>query len=239
MKMNTPGDHGMSSDRYFSRKTLEFLRELKENNEKHWFEANRERYIEEVRNPALRFIEDFRPHLKKISPHFKADARPSGGSLFRIYRDTRFSKDKSPYKTHIGIQFRHLQGRDVHAPGFYLHIEPDSVYAGLGIWHPESETLRKIREAIVEDPAAWKRSAHGKRFLERFELSGESLKRPPRDFDPDHPLVEDLKRKDFVGSATMSSSVVLDSAFLEEFADICRAGAPLVKYLCKALELPY
>ncbi len=225
--------------RYFSRATFAFLRELAQNNEKYWFEANKQRYLADVRNPALGFIEDFRPHLKRVSPHFQADARPVGGSLFRIYRDTRFSKDKSPYKTHVGIQFRHMWGKDVHAPGFYLHIEPGNVFAGVGIWHPDAATLRKIRDAIAGDPIGWKRNTRGKFFRRQFELAGESLQRPPRGYDPEHTCIEDIKRKDFVGYCRLSQKFVTSAGFLLEFAGLCRIGAPLVRYLCRALELPY
>ena len=97
------------------------------------------------------------PHLKKISPHFIADPRPVGGSIFRIYRDIRFSKDKQPYKTHAAAQFRHEAGKDVHAPGFYLHLAVGEVFAGFGIWRPDSSSLLKIRKAIINHPDQWKK----------------------------------------------------------------------------------
>ena len=112
-----------SEQTYFNRAFFRFLEDLKKNNQREWFQANKQRYEDEVRHPAQQFISDFGPQLHKISRHFLADPRASGGSMFRIYRDTRFAKDKSPYKTHVGIQFRHKQGKDVHAPGFYLHLE--------------------------------------------------------------------------------------------------------------------
>ena len=126
-----------------------FLRQLAKNNNREWFQKNKERYEGEVRDPLLRFVEAFGPRLQKISPHFVADPKKMGGSLFRIYRDTRFSRDKSPYKTFCGVQFRHERAKDVHAPGFYLHIQPDEVFVGVGLWHPEGDTLRLIRDAIV------------------------------------------------------------------------------------------
>ena len=95
----------------FGPELFAFLAELELNNNREWFGANRHRYEEHLLEPALAFIEDFAPRLQKISPHFRADARPSGGSLFRIYRDTRFSKDKSPYKTHVGLHFRHERAK--------------------------------------------------------------------------------------------------------------------------------
>lgn len=224
---------------HFTKATFDFLRDLTANNRRDWFEANKARYRADLQEPALRFITDFAAPLRRISKHMRADPRPVGGSLFRIYRDTRFSRDKSPYKTHLGIQFRHEMAKDVHAPGFYVHIEPESVFVGVGMWHPESSALKMIRDRLVDDPAGWKRSAYGKVFRSRFELAGESLKRPPRGYDPDHPLVDDLRRKDFMGVCKLSPAAAKRADFLDQCADICKAGAPLVRYLCKAVDVPF
>jgi uncharacterized protein (TIGR02453 family) len=223
---------------YFTKATFQFLTDLAANNDRDWFKAHKDRYEDAVREPARRFIVDFAPSLKTISPHFRADPRSVGGSLFRIYRDTRFSKDKSPFKTYTGIQFRHDSGKDAHAPGFYLHLEPGSVFVGVGTWHPDSGALRRIRERLLEDGPGWER-AIGEPFRSTFELSGDSLVRAPRGFDPEHSLVEDLKRKDFIGVAPLSESRVIRRDFPERFAEMCRTGAPLVKYLCRALEVPF
>lgn len=229
----------MSVSGHFTGKTFAFLRQLARNNDREWFRENKKHFEREVKDPAVRFILDFAPHLKAISPHFRADPRGNGGSLFRIYRDTRFSKDKRPFKTHTGIQFRHDQGKDAHAPGFYLHLEPGGCFMGVGIWRPDSNTLRKIREGVVNDVQGWKKAVGGKAFQDRFQLSGDSLSRPPRGFDPHHPLVDDLKRKDFIAVSHFSESAVVDPAFLEEFVGRCRAGRPLVSFLCRALEIPF
>ena len=229
----------MPSSKHFSPALFKFLRDLKANNDRDWFKSNKERYEEVLRDPAQRFISDFGPRLAKISPHFSADPRPVGGSLFRIYRDVRFSKDKSPYKTHTGIHFRHKSAKDAHAPGFYLHIEPGTVFVGLGLWHPDGPTLKKIRDHLVAQPAGWKRVLRAKRFSQHFELEGDSLKRPPRGYDPEHPLVEDLKRKDFIGVTRLRQSDVTGAGFLDQFTDLCRAGTPLVRYLCAALRVPF
>ena len=177
---------------------FDFLRDLRENNDREWFQANKGRYLAEVRDPMLDFIGAFAAPLAEISPHFVADPRPNGGSLFRIYRDTRFSRDKTPYKTNAGAHFRHAAGKDAHAPGFYLHLEPGMCFAGCGVWRPDGPTVTKIREAIDVEQHAWTRVTTARDFTETFELEGDSLKRPPRGYEADHPLVEDLKRKDFV-----------------------------------------
>jgi uncharacterized protein (TIGR02453 family) len=224
---------------YFTKAAFTFLKDLKENNEREWFQRNKHRYQDEVRDPAIRFITDFGAHLKTLSEHFRADPRTVGGSMFRIHRDTRFSKDKTPYKTFIGIQFRHELGKDAHAPGYYLHIDRGECFAGAGMWHPDSPSLRKIREAIVDDPDAWKRAAEAEPFVEAYALEGDRLKRPPKGFDPEHPLVEDLKRKDFIGVAKIPQSLIMDPALPEELTKVFRKATPLVQFLCGAVGVPF
>jgi len=219
---------------HFGPGLFKFLNDLAKNNNRDWFKANQDRYEGQVRAPALSFIEDFESHLHKISPYFVASAKKVGGSLFRIHRDVRFGKDKSPYKTSVGIQFRHEDGKGAHVPGFYLHLQPKEVFAAAGTWRPDTPTVTGIREAIVDDPAAWKKAVGGKRFRDTYELSGESLKRPPRGFDGDHAQIEDLKRKDFMGVCRMSQAAVCVGGFERELGKIFRAGSPLVKFLCDA-----
>lgn len=228
----------MAERGHFSSETFAFLRDLERNNKRPWFQENKSRYEEEVKGPALEFIQDFASHLARLSPHFRADPRANGGSLFRIHRDIRFSKDKSPYKTHTGIQFRHEEGRDAHAPGFYLHLEPKQCFVGLGIWRPDGKTLRRIREAIVDDPMGWKKAVSGAGFKKRLHLSGDRLVRCPRGFDPEHPLIEDLMWKDYVAMAGITQKAVTAPTFITEYAAYCRAGMPLVTFLCEALDLP-
>ena len=223
----------------FGPELFSFLTDLRANNDRDWFAANKSRYERDLLEPSLAFIEDFAPLLEQISPHFRADARPSGGSLFRIYRDTRFSKDKSPYKTNLGIHFRHERAKDAHAPGYYLHIGPGEVFAGGGIWHPGTEGATRIREAIVADPERWRRATRTGAFAKRLELGGDSLKRVPPWADAEHPFADDLKRKDFFGWATLSEADVVAPGFVGEYARICRSAAPLMQFLCDALEVSY
>ena len=227
------------TDQPISPALFEFLRELKANNERPWFEANKARYREEVRDPMLDFIAAFAGPLAEISPHFRADPRPNGGSLFRIYRDTRFSKDKTPYKTNVGAHFRHAAGRDAHAPGFYLHLEPESCFAGCGIWHPDGPALAGIRDAIVGRADEWRRTTTAKDFLGTFEMMGQSLKRPPRGYDADHPLIDDLKRKDFVAVTRFSEAEACAPDFPGRFAGIARTGANFIAFLSRAVGVPF
>lgn len=229
----------MSARAPFSPELFSFLRELREHNDRDWFKANKRRYEEVVQEPVLQFVADFAPHLEKISRHMVANPAPVGGSVFRIYRDTRFSRDKSPYKTHTGLHFRHEQSRSAHSPVFYLHLEPGNVFAATGVWRPDAPTLGRIREGIVAEPQRWRRATREKAFAERFQLRGESLTRAPAGYDPDDPLIEDLKRKDFVAVATLNERAACSPGFLEEFASTSRASAPYLRFLCDALGLPF
>ncbi|RMF01690.1 MAG: DUF2461 domain-containing protein [Chloroflexi bacterium] len=229
----------MTQKNYITPELFDFFREIKQNNNRDWFAANKARFESVVREPLLQFIVDFGVRLAEISPHFVADARKSGGSLFRIYRDVRFSKDKVPYKTAAGVQFRHERGKDVHAPGFYLHLEPDSVFIGAGIWHPDNKTLSKIRDAIVENPESWQAVKHGQPFAGAFQLGGDSLKRAPKGYDPDHPMIEDLRRKDFIASRQLSETDACRPDFVDRFAEDCRKAAPFVAFLTRAIGLAW
>ena len=229
----------MTGQPHFTPALFTFLRELRENNNREWFQANKARYEADVRDPLLRFIADFALPLHELSVHFVADPRPVGGSLFRIYRDVRFSKDKSPYKTQAAAHFRHERGKDVHAPGFYLHLEPDDVFAGAGIWHPDTKSLTKIRDAIVANPAGWQRLTSDGEFRRRWQLGGDSLKRTPKGFDPSHPLIEDLRRKDFVTATSFTEEDARAPDFMGQLAQAYRTTAPVVEFLTNSLGLPY
>jgi uncharacterized protein (TIGR02453 family) len=225
---------------HFTPELFRFLRELARNNDRTWFADNRERYHEHVRDPMLRFIEDVGPPLGRISRAFLADPSLQGGSMFRIHRDVRFSKDKSPYKTAASAQFRHRKGRDVHAPGFYVHLEPGSVFAGAGIWRPDGPSLARIRGAIVGDPARWKRLVGTKAFKDgTLRLAGDALKRAPRGYDSEHPLIDDLRRKDFVTVTDLDEKTACAPDFLERYIDSCRKAGPFVRYLNESLDLAW
>jgi len=220
---------------HFTPKLFTFLRELAENNDRDWFAANKERYERDVRTPALRFISDFGAPLAKVAPHLVADPRPNGGSMFRIHRDTRFSRDKSPYKNHVGIHFFHESAKKAPSvPGFYLHLQPGESFAAAGIWHPDSVALARLRDAIAKGGAEWKALRKSK-----LPIEGGSLKRPPRGFAPDHPFIDDLKRTDFVTSVRLDDRDVCKAGFIGEFTRTCRDMAPLVRFVSRSLDLPW
>lgn len=223
----------------FSRKTIAFLKELNQNNNKIWFDQNRQRYEDEVRTPAFDYIESMDQHIAKISPHFIVSAKKVGGSMMRVHKDIRFSKDKTPYKTNIGIHFKHARGKDVHAPGFYLHIEPGDVFLAAGIWRPESSTLKNVRTLMDEYPKEWTKLTKALIGKNEFNFGGESLKRPPKGYQAEHPLINDLKRKDLIAVKNLKISTVYAKDFEKQTARLFKAAAPLVKFICDADDLPF
>jgi len=227
------------ANNHFSPATFAFLEILAANNNRDWFADHKQEYEDKVRVPALAFIEAVGERLPQFAPHFVADSRKMGGSLMRVYRDTRFGKDKTPYKTNIGIQFRHEAGKDVHAPGYYMHISAAECFVGVGIWRPPSAALAKIRTAIVEKPQAWVDMREDGQFSRWFALSGSSLKTAPRGFDKTHPLLDDLKRKDFIGIANLPPALVEQQDFSDIVCDYFVAGTPFMRFLCSALRLPF
>ena len=224
---------------YFTTQGMSFLAELEQNNTRDWFHENKSRYEDLIRTPALNFIDDMENDLTHLSPYFLAISKKVGGSLMRVHRDVRFSKDKSPYKTNIGIQFRHEMGKDVHAPGFYVHVEPGECFVGVGIWRPDSSALGKIRDAIVERDTFWLSAINDKNFKKNFDLSGESLKTQPRGYDKEHPLIEDLRRKDFIAISHVDDKKVLSKNFKQHVVKCFAEAEPYMQFLCKALTLKY
>ncbi|MBI1187781.1 MAG: TIGR02453 family protein [Alphaproteobacteria bacterium] len=225
----------------FSKDFFKFLRELKKNNERAWFEANRERYRSAVQAPLSAFIADLAPLLARTSPHFKCDPRPNGGSMFRIHRDVRFARDKSPYKTHAAAHFRHSVGKDVHAPGFYLHLEPGRIFFGGGMYMPEPAALQMVRTRIAEKSADWRKAKEAASVSRAYGAlsDGEALTRPPRGFDADHPMIEDLKRKSFFLTAESDEAAAGDPAFVKTVAKAYADAAPLMTFLCAAVGVKY
>lgn len=223
----------------FGPSTIHFLTTLAENNNRTWFNEHKQDYEACVLEPALDFIADMAPVIHGVSPHFDVIPKRQGGSLMRIYRDTRFGKDKTPYKTNIGIQFRHAAGKDVHAPGFYLHIDPDELFFGVGMWRPDGPTVARVRAAIDESQDAWRKVSRNKPFASPFEFQGDSLKRPPKGFAADHPLLDDLKRKDFIAVATLDVFDVAKPTLPAAIGKLIKPATAYMSFLCKAVEVPF
>ncbi len=223
----------------FTKATFKFLDELAANNCRAWFEENKPRYESLVRGPALEFITAMAPAFDKIAPHFRTDPRKMGGSLMRVFRDTRFARDKTPYKTNIGIQFRHELGKDVHAPGFYVHIANDECFFGAGCWHPDPDALGKMRDLIVENPKKWFAVRDDKKLVEHWTFAGDSLSRPPRGYAAGHVAIEDLKRKDFIALADLSKAEAIGPELDKLAAARFSTAVPLMRFLCAAVGAQY
>jgi uncharacterized protein (TIGR02453 family) len=228
-----------TNNTYFTPSSLKFLRDLKAHNEKAWFDANRSSFEESVKGPALQLVSDLQPVLKKISPRFVADPRPNGGSLSRMNRDIRFSKDKSPYKTALFLHFKHTAGNEEAMPSFYMHIEPGASTVGGGVWQPGPKPLKKIRDSIVRDPGGWARAAADGVNGACLMSSGETLKRVPPGYDPEFRFADDLRRKDFGVHRPLADSTLTGSKLIDEIGESLRAASPLLKFLCKAVGLPF
>jgi uncharacterized protein (TIGR02453 family) len=218
---------------------IRFLRDLEANNDRDWFLANKDRYEEEVREPALAFIHAMASRLDRISSHLVASEKKVGGSLMRIHRDVRFSKNKQPYKTNLGIQFRHEAGKDVHAPGLYFHVDPKTVFLGAGMWRPDPVALGAVRKQIVEEPGAWKRVRDQKRFRDSWSLGGDSLKRAPRGYPADHPMLEDLKRTDHIAVIELSKRELTRTDLIPFVAGEFARAKPYMTFQARALELAF
>jgi uncharacterized protein (TIGR02453 family) len=225
--------------RYFAPRFFEFLEELSRNNNRDWFQDNKPRYEHDVREPMLAFIADFAPRLQKISPRYLADSRPTGGSMMRIYRNLRFSRDKTPYHTNASAAFGHRDGGHFNSPSFYISLSPAEAFAGVGVWHPEAGTIANIRDAIVAHPPQWKAAIGDRKFKARFEMMGDILTRPPKGYNRTHPLIEDIKRKDFVGGMQFTRKEVCSDKFMDLFAGACASSAPFMKFLTEAMGLKW
>lgn len=223
----------------FPKDTIEFLCDLSDNNTRDWFAANKERYEQSFLAPSLEFISAVEKPLLRVAPMLEAKAKRVGGSLMRIYKDTRFSNDKTPYKTNIGIQFRHSAGKDVHAPGIYLHIAEDECFVGAGMWRPDSTATQGIRAAIEAEPKAWQKAVGGKRFTDAFELYDDRLKTAPRGVAKDHPMIESLRLKSFLGMSKLTRKQIESPTLVDSLIQHIKAAAPLMNFLCKAVGQPY
>jgi uncharacterized protein (TIGR02453 family) len=216
-----------------------FLKDLRSNNNRAWFNDHKDRYTASVVEPMGQFILAMQPRLAAISEHYTANPRPHGGSMFRIYRDTRFSRDKAPYKTHAACHFRHRSGKNAHAPGFYVHLDFEGLYFGGGIWRPPSPQLGRIRDFIADNARSWARIKNAPKVKEVGGIQGDSLERPPRGFDAEHVHIDDLKRKSFYVMTEAEPATALQADFPDAVTRAFQRAAPLARFVCDALDLPF
>lgn len=225
---------------YFSDKTFRFLRGLARNNEREWFLAHKPDYEAHVREPLQRLVTDLQPDLAEVSLHYRADPKTVGGSLYRIHRDIRFSRNKTPYKTWQGMRLFHERFRETIAPLWYLHLQPGNCFIAAGIWRPESPALRQLRQFIVDNPAAWETAAHAPAFRRRYRMSTDDmLVRPPRGFPEDFPRIDDLRHRNFIVLRDLPDTTVTGPRLRQVLARDLKATAPFMDYLCAALDLEF
>jgi uncharacterized protein (TIGR02453 family) len=224
----------------FSPASLTFLRGLNRNNRKDWFEAHRDAYERDVREPLRGLVDELDVRFATFAPEIVGDRKRS---IFRIYRDIRFSKDKSPYKTHVAAWFFHRSatkavGKDAHdgGAGFYFHLEPGQSLVAGGLWMPERTLLRRVRDAIVDDPAAFERTMSSPAFRRRFRgLTREAmLTRPPRGYPADHPAQEWLRFQSFTTSHRLSDAEALSKRLPDRLVKDYETMLPLVRWLNRA-----
>ncbi len=217
----------------FPPEALQFLRSLKRHNDREWFQPRKEKFEEVLRNPMLALLDHLNGSISKFAPDYVAE--PSK-AIFRIYRDTRFSKDKSPYKTHIAAVFSHRVLPRNHGAGFYFQISTDNVGIGGGIYQPGGDLLKKLREHIAANPAEYAsviRKIRAGGISGEFE--GQPLTRVPKGWDPDHPAAELLKCRSLFFYASLPAETALEPRFAKEIATRFRAVAPLVRLLDQAI----
>lgn len=225
----------------FGPEAFRFLRGLARNNCKPWFEAHRASYEAELRAPMRALVEELDVRLARVAPEIVGDPRRS---LFRIHRDIRFSRDKSPYKTNAGCWLYHRDaGRAVGqeaaegSAGFYFHFEPGNCFVAGGLWMPPRTSLARIRDAIAQAPSALADLESAPRFRRRFgRLDREaSLSRVPRGFDPAHRAAEWLRLQSFTAGAAIDDAVAGSRRLVDHLTRDFERLAPLVRWLNGAL----
>lgn len=219
----------------FPREGINFLKRLKRNNNRPWFEKHKHEYDSTVKLPMQSLIAGLQPHFERFAPEFEITPKRS---IFRIYRDVRFSKDKTPYKTHVAAHFV-LRGKrkGIEGSGYYLQIEPGEVYVGAGIYMPDAEQVKKIRRAVADQADRFVSIVEDAKFKKLFgRLEGEKLQRVPKGYEPGHSMAEWLKYKQFFVWREWPESKCLKGKFVAEVADIYEAATPLVRFLNESMS---
>lgn len=211
--------------------SLDFLSALKANNTREWFAENKPRY-EQVAAEFLALTDDILQQLAQTEPAFANQKAKE--CVFRIYRDTRFSNDKTPYKTHLGAYFC-VGGKQSPLAGYYLHIQPGESFVAGGCWMPPAPLLQAIRQEIDYNAAEFRAIVEAPEFINRFgKLSGDSLKTTPKGYPSDHPEIEYLRKKSFVATQPIADHQVLASDFIAQILTSFAAMQPLINFLNRA-----
>lgn len=217
----------------FPREGMRFLRRLKKNNNRPWFNAHKAEYEDHVRLPMQSLIAALQPHVHAFAPEIELHPKRS---MFRIYRDTRFSKDKTPYKTHVAAVF-HPRGHWQNSAGYYVHVEPGGVYVGGGIYMPNSDQLRKIRRAIDSRSAEFLSIVGTAKFKRQFKgIEGEKLQRVPQGYDANHPMAGWLKHKQFFTGVEWDERECYSAKFVQKISAVYKDLYPFIRFLNEALR---
>jgi uncharacterized protein (TIGR02453 family) len=216
----------------FPREGIDFLRNLRKNNNRAWFNTHKAEYETFVKLPMQSLVVALQPHVNAFAAEI--DFNPKR-SIFRIYRDTRFSKDKTPYKTHVAAVF-HPRGHWQNSAGYYIHIEPGAMYVGGGMYMPNGDQLRKIRRMIDSKADEFLSIVASPTFERQFKgIEGEKLQRVPHGYAPDHPMAEWLKHKQFYTGVEWSEKECYSAKVVERIASVYKDLYPLIRFLNEAL----
>jgi uncharacterized protein (TIGR02453 family) len=218
----------------FPKETFQFLSDLELNNNRTWFQENKSRYENDLLDPMLHYIAEYSRELKYFAPQFTADPRKLG-SIFRIYRDVRFSRDKRPYKTYTGCRFWNATQKSVHAPCFYTQLETSKVLVGAGTWMPAKEDLAAIRARIESKPELWQDVKDSLFKSGYLDVRGERLKRVPRGFSALSIHSEDLKLKSFFVINECSVKQATQKDWMAHTRERFEAALPLLEFVCRAM----
>lgn len=217
----------------FTPKALSFLRQLKHHNNREWFQAHRNDYEQHVRLPMVDLVERLAVDLRIFAPDLVAAPKTS---IYRIYRDTRFSVDKVPYKTHVAAIFPHRDLPKHEGAGLYVHVAPDHVLIGGGLYRPTSRQLYRLREHIATNARRLRTIVESPRFRRSFgELSGGRLQRVPRGFDSTHPAVEYLRLKQFLAGTERPANFATGPRFYTSVLKLFRQLAPFIHFVNEPL----
>jgi uncharacterized protein (TIGR02453 family) len=218
----------------FSKATLAFLTRLKRNNRREWFNVRKDEYEAVVREPMFAIIERLAVDLRGIAPELSVSPK----SIYRIYRDVRFSENKQPYKTHVAASFWHRDLGKGGGAGMYFHVAPDGVWIGGGMYAPETSQLHRVRERIAANLQQFRSIVEAPAFKRPLDggLEGERLTRAPRGFPKDHEAADYLRYRQFLAGKEFPARFATDAKFYGAMLDVYRRIAPLVRFLNEALE---
>lgn len=213
-----------------SKETLQFLSDLKDNNNREWFNSNKERY-KTAHEEMIHFADDLLNEMNQVD---QIETPNGKKSLMRIYRDVRFSPDKSPYKKNFGGGLK--RATSTLRGGYYYHIQPGQSFVGGGFWGPNSDDLKRIREELHNDDSGLRKIINSKSFKQYFgELKGETVKTAPKGFQKDDPAIDLIRHKQFVVMRSFTDAEVLDPEFLSEVVKTYSAMLPFLDYMSEVL----